>query len=106
MFLASFICLLILCAIFQPWQHSLSIPYEYTADALFCQMLAKNVIESGSFQIAPRLGYPFAANLYDFPLMSGSAWFLMSGLALLTNNPFTLVNLFHWLGFLLAAGGR
>ena len=79
-------------------------PLGYSGDSLAAETSAKNIIQTGWMQTAPRLGAPFGAKFYDYPLGADNGhYLLMRLLALFTSNWVVLVNSFYFISFYTAA---
>ena len=61
--------------VYRLWQLSPSVPSSYSGDGMFGDMLAKTIREHGWLLHNPRIGAPFAGNMYDYPLGGESVHF-------------------------------
>jgi hypothetical protein len=86
------------------WRADLSIPIRYGYDATQILGYVQNVIETGWYLNAPRLGAPFGQSYQDFPLGAENLHFLLIRvLAALTGDAPATVTLFYLLTFPLIA---
>ena len=101
--LAIVICLAVLIKIYELYKVDLRVPLDSYGDGLFYQALFKNFIETGNYNINPRLGAPGQLELYDFPVPH-STHLLGFALLRLFSHDFGLVfNLYYLASFPLAA---
>jgi phosphoglycerol transferase len=96
--------LLALVLVMQLWRATPGVPFTSEGDAGFTEMTVQNVIDTGWYERAPRLGAPFGADLYDFPQGGDNLQFLViRGLTLFSSNAATVTNAYFVLTFLLVA---
>lgn len=96
--------LLALTFVMQLWRASPGVPFTAEGDAAFVEMTVQNIIDTGWFQNAPRLGAPFRASLHDFPQGGDNLQFaLIRGLAFFSSDAGTVTNAYFLLTFLLVA---
>jgi len=89
--------------IYRPWGWRLHVPFSTAFDTQLNAIFAKNVL-TGSVYSTARLGAPFGQHLQDFPV-GGDRWsyLLVRGIGLVSNDPYTVLNIFFILGFGLIA---
>ncbi len=98
------ITLVALTLILQLWRASPGVPFTSEGDAAFVEMTVQNIIDTGWYERAPRLGAPFGASLHDFPQGGDNLQFLLiRGLALFSADAGTVTNAYFLLTFLLVA---
>lgn len=82
----------------------LTVPFTLIGDARVHLMVVVSVLSGGWYYEIDRLGAPFGAQLYDYPLTDYTTFTLFKGLGWLTGGDAGLVlNLTYLLGFLLAS---
>ncbi len=82
------------------WEDGLRAPIVYEGDALLHQRLAKTIIEQGWYLTTPSVGAPGGQELYDYPMGGDNLHFLaLRMIALVTSNPFAVVNSYYYLTF-------
>lgn len=85
------------------WHYDLSIPFLLESDANVQLTYAKSLIENGwTFRI-PQLSAPFTFQGASFPAATSLDWLIMKGIALFTQSPGLLINL-YWLLSLVLTG--
>ena len=95
---------LLLFPLFGLARASLSVPFAYQGDALFYEMVVKGVIDHGWYLRNPSLGAPLGQQLFDFPHGADNLNFaLIRTLALVSDDPAVVMNLFFLLTFPLVA---
>src|SRR5437016_3168687 len=83
----------------------LSVPLEYWrgGDALFASALVKGLLENGWYLQNPRLGMPFGASFYDYPLPHILHFIAMRILGSFLHSYGLVLNIYFLLSFSLAA---
>ncbi len=97
--------MLVAAFVLKLWKASPSLPWSYSWDALFYQATAKATLEHGWFLHVPELGAPFGLNSHDFSVVSND-WtqiLIVKLLGISGSSAFTVVNVFHLVGFALCA---
>ena len=97
------ICVVVLTGIYRLDKISLSIPLDSYGDGLFYQAIFKNFIETGHWNINPRLGAPGEQELYDFPVPHSTHLIGFALLRLFTRNFELVFNLYYLATYPLAA---
>ncbi len=97
--LALFLCLSILTVTLNLWQADISVPFEYSGDALQAQMAVKSVIDNGWYLHNDFLGVPAGQDMYDFPMGDTLDFLIMKMIALFTQDYAAVMNLFFLLTF-------
>ena len=89
----------------QLWRGEFAAPWEYGRDALQNLMIVQSLIEQPWYLENDRLGAPFGQELYDFPVVAGATFHiaLIKLIALFSDNPGTVANVFFLFGFPLTA---
>ncbi len=82
-------------------QPPLRVPITYERDGLFLTILTKTIQEDGLLH-ATRFGAPFGTDLADWPIGMWLPFAQLAGLAALTGEPGTALNL-HWMSTLVLA---
>lgn len=78
-------------------------PWSYISDAVLPQSSAKTVIETGWYEFQPLLNAPHGQVMHDYKV-ADNFWFLfVKFLAIFTDNPYFVVNIYFFIGFVLAA---
>jgi phosphoglycerol transferase len=90
------LCGVLLCGFLHLWRADLKVPFTYTGDALYFLSLAKGLTQGDWTWFNSRLGMPFAADWRDFPVYMTVDMAAMRLLALVTNQPGLIVNV-YWL---------
>ena len=91
-------------AYFQPWREGVRVPFLYAGDGNFYALLVKNMITRGWYESTPLLGAPYGQKLYDFPLGTERLQLgVVKLLALVTHDPYLVLNAYTALGFVLVA---
>jgi hypothetical protein len=84
------------------WHGNLHVPFAYSWDALFVEMITKN-LEHGWYFTNANLGAPFGQQLYDFPIGNALNLAVLKVLVLATGNPIVALNVFFLIMFPLSA---
>jgi hypothetical protein len=91
-------------AYFQPWREGVRVPFLYAGDGNFYALLVKNMITRGWYESTPLLGAPYGQKLHDFPLGTERLQpGVIKALALVTHDPYLVLNAYTALGFVLVA---
>lgn len=87
----------------RPWGWRLHAPFSTAFDTQLNAIFIKNVL-GGSVYSTERLGAPFGQHLQDFPV-GGDRWsyLLVRAIGTVSNDPYTVLNIFFILGFGLIA---
>lgn len=91
--------LIIFLGVFRYFDRDLSIPFNYTGDAVVHYNFAKNLEETGNWSVNPRFGQPLGQTLYDFPLSEGLMLLMIRILLFFGFNWLSSVNAFYVLTF-------
>lgn len=78
-------------------------PLAYERDGLYFGTLIQNTLETGWYLDAPRLGAPFIAGMYDFPIGEYTNILFVRLLALFLSDYGSIYNAYYLLTFFLAA---
>ncbi|AFC98965.1 hypothetical protein Mtc_0194 [Methanocella conradii HZ254] len=97
--LAISLCCVLLTLTMSLWQADLSVPFDYSGDALLAQMAVKGLIENGWYLHNGFLGAPMGQDLYDFPMGDTLDLLIMKLIVLFTGNYAVVTNLFFLLTF-------
>lgn len=81
----------------------LSVPLSYRGDAVFMLIYVKAVIEQGWANDIARLSFPFGYSGAAFPMLTSVDWALMKVIAIFTNEPGRVVNIFWLITLVLSA---
>jgi len=101
--LAILICVALLVKIYHLNAINLRVPLDSYGDGLYYQALFKNFIETGHYNVNPRLGAPGELELYDFPVPH---YLHLAGIALIklfTHNYELVYNLYYLASYPLVA---
>ncbi|HET8930268.1 MAG TPA: hypothetical protein VFN21_06390 [Acidimicrobiales bacterium] len=87
----------------RPWGWRLHVPFSTAFDTQLNAIFIKNVL-GGSVYSTEHLGAPFGQHLQDFPV-GGDRWsfLLVRAIGTVSNDPYTVLNIFFILGFGLIA---
>jgi hypothetical protein len=105
-------CLLVL--VLRLWDASMRVPFVYNAtnkpplaygpDAPYYLMLAKGLIDHGSYLRIPNLGWPFSLQIYDNPESGDNLQFaLLRGLGFVLRDAVLTVNVYYLFTFVAVA---
>ncbi|HTX44555.1 MAG TPA: hypothetical protein VMC61_07460, partial [Methanocella sp.] len=97
--LAIVLCLIILTVVMDLWEADLSVPFDYSGDALQAGMAVKGVIENGWYLHNDFLGAPAGQDLYDFPMGDTLDFLIIRLIALFTRDYAVAMNAFYLLTF-------
>ncbi len=85
------------------WQATLSVPFNYTGDAVGSAAYFKDVLQVGWYENQPNLGAPYGQHYHDFPFTDDLNPAMGKVLSLFTDDWAVAMNLYYLLGFLLCA---
>lgn len=85
------------------WHIRLDIPMFYQGDGLLTLSLIKRVMENPWIFHSDRLGFPFGASLYDYPVPDSGSLLILKALGIATHSAATAYNLYYLIGFPLDA---
>jgi len=77
-------------------EYDLSVPFNYTGDSIIILMYIKGLLQDGWPTVISQLSAPFSYSGAAFPILTSFDWTVMKGIALFTNEPGLILNLF-WL---------
>lgn len=97
------LCVAFLVRSLRLWEADLTIPLEYSGDALVTSMWIKSVIDTGWYLRNPLLGMPTGLDYYDFPVGDTLHFAVLKSLTLFSSNYAVVLNLYFLLSFPLAA---
>ena len=101
----SILCFYIASLIMSGWPlgliPNLQYPYLSRGDGLLVSSLIQRLIEGSVYENA-RLGYPFGANLLDYPGSDLGNYFALKLISLLSGNYYATFNLYYLIGFSVA----
>lgn len=102
--LSGLLCCAALIWVYQLWRADLRVPIQYApgGDLTFEDMLVKDIVETGWFLHNPRIGAPGEQDLRDFPMPDLVTSLSTKVLSWFTSSWGAIVNLYFFLGFLLA----
>ncbi len=89
--------------VYRPWGWRVHVPFSTAFDTQLNAIFIKNVL-GGSVYSTGQLGAPFGQHLQDFPV-GGDRWsyLLVRAIGLVSNDPYTVLNIFFIVGFGLIA---
>lgn len=80
-----------------------NVPMFYQGDGLLTLSLIKRVMENPWVFESDRLGFPFGASLYDYPIPDSGSLLVLKALGTITHSAATAYNLYYLIGFPLNA---
>lgn len=92
-------CLAVLAVALPPWKGDFRVPYVYHGDALYLIAAIKGIVEHGWYLVNPRLGAPFAQEIYDYPMADGLHWACLKLLTCFSTTPGVVFNLYLFATF-------
>ena len=101
---ATALCLLAEVVLFHLWEADLRVPFYYDvigSDLLGNLACAKNMVETGSFLVFPRLGTPGTLDVHDFQTLDNIHFLIFRAIASVAREPGVALNVFYLLSFLL-----
>lgn len=101
--LAAIICVLILNSLYHFRHNDLTIPLYYSGDSTYYNVVVKNFVETGHYNINPLLGAPGQQEMYDFPITHGAHFLGFAILRLFTRNYGLVINIYYLLTYPLIA---
>src|ERR1035438_4284355 len=102
-FLAATICVLVLNSLYHLRQVDLTIPLYYLGDSTYYDVVVKNFVETGHYNINPLLGAPGRQEMYDFPITHATHFLGFAILRLFTHSYGLVINLYYLLTYPLIA---
>jgi phosphoglycerol transferase len=93
------LCLAGQILVMELWHADLDVPFTYTGDGIFANVMAKTIIDTGWYLSNPNLGLPGSYEMYDFPMADNLHFFLMKTLSLTGLSFAAVVNLYFLLTF-------
>lgn len=84
------------------WEADLTVPFEYGHDSFLIHCWVKTQLDTGWWMTTDRCGAPFQHEMYDFPTNPNLHFAALKGLAVFTQEPGVLMNVYFLLGFPLA----
>jgi phosphoglycerol transferase len=82
---------------------NLTIPLQYSSDALCVETLVKGLIEHGWYIENPSIGAPGKFQMYDYPMADSLHFLIMKALSLVSNSFAVVCNLYYLLTYPLVA---
>jgi hypothetical protein len=101
--LAATICVLVLNSLYHLRHNDLTIPLYYSGDSTYYNVIVKNFVETGHYNINPLLGAPGQQEMYDFPITHATHFLGFAILRLFTRNYGLVINLYYLLTYPLIA---
>jgi hypothetical protein len=98
-FLAATISILVLNSLYHPFHNDLKIPLYYLGDSTYYDVVVKNFVETGHYNINPLLGAPGQQEMYDFPITHATHFLGFAILRLFTNSYGLVINLYYLLTY-------
>jgi phosphoglycerol transferase len=102
--ITALLCTTFLLSFYNLWHFDLRIPINRPSDDyLVSAAMIKDLLETGSYWVYPRLGAPFGSQLYDFPTAEGFHVLLTYTIGLFTKDFVVAINLIYIFGYVLSS---
>ncbi|HXG93041.1 MAG TPA: hypothetical protein VNN73_11845 [Blastocatellia bacterium] len=86
------------------WEADLSIPFQYSGDAVAIEALVKSGVDNNWYLHNDFIGAPYGRDFYDYPISDNNLHLLwLKVLSLLTGNHFAATNIYYLITFPLTA---
>jgi phosphoglycerol transferase len=97
--LAVALCVALVAFLMRLWRADLAIPFHYSGDSLFIQMLVKGTLDNGWYLHNPYVGAPTGLDMQDFPCADGLTFVLIRVIGRFSSNYAMATNLFFLITF-------
>jgi hypothetical protein len=101
---AAFTCLVFLLCLVRSWAIDLRIPFVYEGDSLYFLSIVRGLVHNQTWWYNNELGYPWGADLRDFPINMPVDYGLLWLAGKIVQHPGLLLNVYWMLAASLTAG--